>query len=179
MERDLDFGFEVVDKRKSPQYSSAYHPQYDGEGGFEETITEQSYVPLKDQVEEMIHHGALVEGYRYELYHFGPDEEVPETFEDINMLEGLDPADVWFERGRLLGRQAKEKATREVIASRKALREKRRLEKDTGGVEKDVTNAVLGDAEKRVASAPPGKLRKRAKPADSGHDVALDDNMAR
>nr|WAE43848.1 MAG: hypothetical protein [Microviridae sp.] len=81
------------------------HPQYEGESNDGSTMTEQVYIPLKDQIEEMILSGRILEAYRKELYHFQPDEEVDESFSDPTMDPGFDAADASVERARLIGKR--------------------------------------------------------------------------
>lgn len=82
-------------------------PQYAGEPGSSYTLTEQVYIPVKDQIEEMLLAGRMLDAYRKELYHFGPDEEVDEEFEDPTLHPSYDAAQAAVDRARLLGKRSR------------------------------------------------------------------------
>nr|WAE43368.1 MAG: hypothetical protein [Microviridae sp.] len=91
--------------RKEETYSAFHHPVSPGEEGSRESMTEQVYIPLKDQVDEMLLAGRQLEAYRKELYHFQPGEEVNEDFEDPTLHPSFDAADASVERARLIGKR--------------------------------------------------------------------------
>jgi hypothetical protein len=93
------------------------HPDYEGEMNDGSTMTEQVYIPLKDQIEEMMLSGRMLEAYRKELYHFQADEIVDESFSDPTMEPGFDAADAAVERSRLLGKR--DRILKEQEAKRK------------------------------------------------------------
>lgn len=80
------------------------HPQYEGEMNDGTTITEQTYVPIAEQILEMIRAGQFLEEYRRARWDFGPGEEVDESV-DPDPTVHADPAEVYLMQARLLGRR--------------------------------------------------------------------------
>ena len=95
----------IIDLRKQEVATPVLHPFYEGEMNDGSTMTEQTYIPLKDQIEAMLLAGRQLEAYRKELYDFSPEEDVDEGFDDPTRYQGWDAADAAVERARLLGKR--------------------------------------------------------------------------
>nr|WAE43855.1 MAG: hypothetical protein [Microviridae sp.] len=80
------------------------HPEYAGEDNDGSTITEQTYVPLGEQIQEYIRAGLFLEEYRRARWDFAPDEPVDEEVEP-DPTRSADPSDVWILQARLLGKR--------------------------------------------------------------------------
>lgn len=81
-----------------------FRPLYEGEVPGKKTMTEQVYIPLKEQVEEMLAAGERLEAYRRELYHYGPEDEIDEV-EDPGDAYAMDPAEMSMIQMRLLAKR--------------------------------------------------------------------------
>jgi hypothetical protein len=121
----------MYDGTKKVLYGPLFHPQDEGESNDGSTMTEQVYIPLRDQIEEMLLSGRMLDAYRKELYHFGADEEVDEDFEDPTLHPSYDAAQASIDRARLLGKR--DRLVREAELRRK-LEEEQQLELPLEGV---------------------------------------------
>nr|WAE43349.1 MAG: hypothetical protein [Microviridae sp.] len=126
----------IVDLRKSVRYGPDFHPQYEGEWNSGESITEQTYVPIEEQIKDMIRAGEFLEEYRRARWDFGPDDEVDENVDpDPTLGPGWDPADAYMQKARLMGKRDRLLAqeAKRLDAEAKAEADKLSTNVDAGG----------------------------------------------
>lgn len=68
--------------------------EYEGEYNNGKSVTETAgYISAKDQIENLIIAGERLANFRSDQYDFGPDEDVPDDFEDPTRRPNFDLAD--------------------------------------------------------------------------------------